>query len=212
MSQQRTIVVDGVMWAWRVGKQEVVFRNQSGESHRCDNHVVAGDGVSAVTFERGQRKKTSDGMLTPKQVARYLREYTRMRSRLRANAHMNRVSSSRGHDAVQVVADMFSQMNVLRTRGPSIQGVRAQRRPQGTGWRLDEPDTAEDDYAYWVRDLRAWGPTRPRGDGWKRKWRIDKDSTLPWEQKALLLARGKAVYCWERKRLTVRTSAAGKTR
>ena len=69
MKGGRTITVDRKKYRYRVGKGTTVIR-------RADNSVlgkVPNYGLLGVTpdvFARGQWKRTSDGMVTPNQVAR----------------------------------------------------------------------------------------------------------------------------------------------
>jgi len=69
----RKIVVDGKEWAYRVGKISVIAYSEDGE-RRCEPAWKILGLDCPDTFARGQWKKTSDGMLTPKAVAEWLRK------------------------------------------------------------------------------------------------------------------------------------------
>ena len=67
----RKINVDGAVWEYRIGKGAAVLVAPDGKKA-----VVGLDkltGRSWDTLERGQWKRTSDGMVTPKDVAAYIR-------------------------------------------------------------------------------------------------------------------------------------------
>lgn len=66
----RRIVVAGTTWYWRVGRSNVVARNDAGEK-RCER-IWTIKGLTPHDFERGQWKRTSDGQLTPGEVAAWL--------------------------------------------------------------------------------------------------------------------------------------------
>lgn len=68
MPKWRKIVVDGSTYEYHVGRSYVVFDN----GHRVKLNEITGRDWD--TIERGQWKKTSDGMVTPKHIAEYLRK------------------------------------------------------------------------------------------------------------------------------------------
>lgn len=66
----RRIVVAGKAWIWRLGKAYVVAHADCGERRFAAAHEVKG--VTADSWERGKWKRSSDGQLTPADVARWL--------------------------------------------------------------------------------------------------------------------------------------------
>jgi hypothetical protein len=65
----RKIVVSGVEWKYHIGKISVVAR--------CGDRKLVGKlpevtGLDWDTIERGQWKRTTDGMITPKQIATWI--------------------------------------------------------------------------------------------------------------------------------------------
>lgn len=64
----RSITVEGVKYCYRVGKQTTVVRLLDDDSvfAKIHNHKLLR--VAPGTFERGQWKRTSDGMVTPKDI------------------------------------------------------------------------------------------------------------------------------------------------
>lgn len=68
----RIISVGGVRWKWRVGSRSgVVAYSERGERLCARAHEVKG--VPAEVFERGRWKRTSDGSVTPSEVADWMR-------------------------------------------------------------------------------------------------------------------------------------------
>lgn len=65
----RLLIVDGVRWKWVVGRQFVTAHCEDGS-----RRVQYADVVVGSDFERGQRKRSSDGMVTPVLVAEWLRK------------------------------------------------------------------------------------------------------------------------------------------
>ena len=69
----RLIVVDGVKWKWRVGKRcGTVAYSEHGERRLTHASIIKG--ISYDTFDRGQWKGTMDGMITPADIAEWLKE------------------------------------------------------------------------------------------------------------------------------------------
>lgn len=66
----RLIIVDGIPWTYRVGRSSVIAYSETGE-RRCDL-LYGVKGLEPQAFERGQRKRTMDGMIAPGDVARWL--------------------------------------------------------------------------------------------------------------------------------------------
>ena len=64
----RKLVVHDKTWQYKVGKNYVVLYSPNEEKHvvQCVNILPY--------FERGQWKKTEDGMIKPSQVVRYIQE------------------------------------------------------------------------------------------------------------------------------------------
>lgn len=67
----RPIVVDRVRWKYRVTKGSVVAYSEHGERRCSPSGEVKG--LSPGAFERGQWKRTTDGMICPSDVAKWLR-------------------------------------------------------------------------------------------------------------------------------------------
>lgn len=63
--------VGGKIWKYRIGRQNVVAF--CGNEKKVEK-IWKIKGVSPETFERGQWKKTSDGMLFPKEIAEWLKK------------------------------------------------------------------------------------------------------------------------------------------
>jgi hypothetical protein len=69
----RRIVVDGEVWTWRVGRGGgVVARSEDGEVRKAKAWDLKG--LTPDNFERGKWKETSDGMLRPREVAKWLKK------------------------------------------------------------------------------------------------------------------------------------------
>lgn len=66
----RNISVNGVRYRYRVGKTFVVIRNETKRLLVSCADVV---GCSQNTWERGQWKKTQDGMVTPSRIAAFIK-------------------------------------------------------------------------------------------------------------------------------------------
>lgn len=67
----RRLLVNGSEWIWRIGRGGgVVAYGQNGQR----KYARASDikGCDPDTFDRGKHKRTSDGMLTPKDVAAWV--------------------------------------------------------------------------------------------------------------------------------------------
>ena len=66
----RNIVVGGISWEYTVGSGDIVAYSENGE-RKCEGiHVLKGTDPDSV--DRGRWKKTTDGMLRPREVARWL--------------------------------------------------------------------------------------------------------------------------------------------
>lgn len=74
MKGERYLSVDGESWGYRVGKQNTVIVRPNDTKIIVGNHALTGTDPS--TFERGQRKGTSDGMVTPDHVRTYILAHT----------------------------------------------------------------------------------------------------------------------------------------
>lgn len=72
MSTWRSITVGERRYAYRVGRQTTEVRLDGAVKFRVDNHVLVG--VTPDVFDRGQWKRTSDGMITPSMVAAEIRD------------------------------------------------------------------------------------------------------------------------------------------
>lgn len=70
----RTLKIESREWTYRVSRDNVTFRDE----HDClvaNVDILVLTGRSGDTIERGRRKETSDGMVTPGQVAKYVGEH-----------------------------------------------------------------------------------------------------------------------------------------
>ena len=70
MSSWREIEVDGKTYKWRCGKTAVRIK---GIGYVMLSEIT---GLAQDIIDRGRHKITSDGMITPKQVAAYIRKVT----------------------------------------------------------------------------------------------------------------------------------------
>jgi hypothetical protein len=67
----RLLTVAGTKWRWRVGRGgNVIAYSEHGE-RRCAS-AWAIRGMDPDTFDRGQWKRTSDGMVRPADIAKWL--------------------------------------------------------------------------------------------------------------------------------------------
>ena len=67
----RALVVAGTKWAWRIGRGGgVTARSENGDSRFAQAWTILG--ITPDLWERGQWKKTTDGRITPKHVAKWL--------------------------------------------------------------------------------------------------------------------------------------------
>ncbi len=66
----RKIVVNGKTFQYLIGRSAVVIYDDADKRHYA--HVAEVKGLSPDLIERGQYKKTSDGMITPKNVAHWI--------------------------------------------------------------------------------------------------------------------------------------------
>lgn len=64
----RKLTVDGVLWKWKTGKSgRIIAMNELGE-----RFLSFSNWTPNKDFERGQHKKTSEGMITPKDVTEWI--------------------------------------------------------------------------------------------------------------------------------------------
>ena len=69
----RTITVLGAQWRYRVGDENVVFQSPTGARTVVRSWIVTG--VHPSVFEKGQHKRTMDGMVLPSHVATYIEKH-----------------------------------------------------------------------------------------------------------------------------------------
>jgi len=74
--KSRVIVIEGETWYYQIGGYSCAFWGPDGKKHVGKADVVANR--SWDVLERGQWKKTSDGMITPKDIRRYIQEHIRI--------------------------------------------------------------------------------------------------------------------------------------
>lgn len=70
---KRIVNIDGQEWEVTIGKSNTKIRSPKNKSTIVDHSKLTGKPWS--TIERGQWKRTSDGMITPKDVETYIRKY-----------------------------------------------------------------------------------------------------------------------------------------
>lgn len=68
----RKITVNSVLWKWSVGESGYVLAY----SETGKRLLVRANKVTGRDFERGQWKRTSDGMVTPADIARWISSQT----------------------------------------------------------------------------------------------------------------------------------------
>jgi hypothetical protein len=66
----RNLVFRGKTYQYRVGTGSTVIKFPDGTKAVVSNHDLKG--VDPNTFERGQYKKTSDGMVLPSEIQNYI--------------------------------------------------------------------------------------------------------------------------------------------
>lgn len=66
----RNLDVNGQAWRYNVGVSTTQIRGPRGETWNVGTHDV--NGRTPSDLERGRHKKTSDGMVTPADVRRYI--------------------------------------------------------------------------------------------------------------------------------------------
>jgi hypothetical protein len=81
MGTRRKIVVDDIAYTWEYGGPGVVVRDSAKGKWLAPVEEVTGIGLAA--FERGQRKRTRDGMVTPFDVANWIRARVHGKPKLR---------------------------------------------------------------------------------------------------------------------------------
>lgn len=72
----RTITVDGLKWYYHVGTDSLEARaaETNGSHWKLWGSLSEITKRSPETIERGRHKKTSDGMVTPRQIAGWIRD------------------------------------------------------------------------------------------------------------------------------------------
>jgi len=68
----RNMVIGEQTWQFRFGAQSVVIKSPEGKSTIVDYSKLTGKSWGII--ERGQYKKTEDGMVTPRFVRKYIEE------------------------------------------------------------------------------------------------------------------------------------------
>jgi hypothetical protein len=69
---KRKIVVNNIIYEWCYGGQGAVIWDAERKQHHADICDLTGF-KSPDTFERGQWRKTIDGMIVPSQIERWIR-------------------------------------------------------------------------------------------------------------------------------------------
>ena len=67
----RKIMIDGVEWRWNCGRSMVTAYSEYGDKIVSPPEKIIG--ISPDTWERGHWKKTCDGMLSSKHIAKWIR-------------------------------------------------------------------------------------------------------------------------------------------
>lgn len=67
----RLITVDGIRYKWFCGSSYVTCRSEAGVKF-CDTAANV-KGITNSDWERGQRKRSGDGMVTPQEVSAWIR-------------------------------------------------------------------------------------------------------------------------------------------
>ena len=73
MSGWRTMQVDGRVWRYRFGRGNAVIRDDADKPSVVDYSALTGR--AWTTIERGQWKKTGDGMVKPGHVLGWIRKH-----------------------------------------------------------------------------------------------------------------------------------------
>lgn len=66
----RKLDIDGQIWWWTIGHLLITIWGPDGTKHRVTITEVRG--VSPAVYERGQHKRTVDGMVTPAHVRQWI--------------------------------------------------------------------------------------------------------------------------------------------
>jgi len=69
---KRSLRIDGRLYYWSGGRSVTNIWTPDGKRYNFTSGDV--NGMGADIFERGQYKRTSDGMVTPSDVKRYIQE------------------------------------------------------------------------------------------------------------------------------------------
>lgn len=69
----RKIHIDEEVWEYQLGKGNAVIKSSDNKKTVVDYSKLTGRSWGII--ERGQRKKTSDGMVTPKHIKEYIQKY-----------------------------------------------------------------------------------------------------------------------------------------
>lgn len=73
MSKWRAITVEGETYRWKCGRSFVIIQNSEGK-RILEDHAHNVKGLDPFTFEKGQYKRTSDGMITPEDIRKAILE------------------------------------------------------------------------------------------------------------------------------------------
>jgi len=73
MKGERDLIIGSEIWGWKVGRVIVMIIAPNGIKTPVNIWRLLGY-VSPDTFECGQHKRTSDGMITPGDISKYIRE------------------------------------------------------------------------------------------------------------------------------------------
>jgi len=68
--KSRPIAISEEVWYYQVGGCHCVFWNPQGKKFIEKTNIVAGRSFDVL--EKGQWRKTSDGMITPKDISKYI--------------------------------------------------------------------------------------------------------------------------------------------
>jgi hypothetical protein len=69
--RNRTLVLpSGAKWIYRIGQDTTVLIGPDGQRHNVANSTIKG--TTPTIFGRGQAKQTSDGMIYPSEIRRWI--------------------------------------------------------------------------------------------------------------------------------------------
>jgi len=107
----RTINVNGHDYKYKIGERSTVITMLDGKKIVVGNHTIKG--LSPDDFDRGKWKKTSDGMIKPSDMERYI---------FNANVDMEDITKLDGE-----IKAMTMEINDPQCHGEDIEGFEEER-------------------------------------------------------------------------------------